>query len=85
MQEVDCEDGDQLTNELHDFVDSVRSGSRPRVDGAAGRDAVALAWRVLDSLRNHAWEGDANGPVGPWQIPSPCGMLFLPQAEQEAA
>ncbi len=84
-QEIDCNRGDQLTNELHDFVHAVRTKSRPRVDGCAGRDAVALAGRILDSLRRHAWDGDATGPVGPWDLPGPCGSLFRPVAEQEAA
>jgi predicted dehydrogenase len=84
-QEVDCNAGDQLTNELQDFLRAVRTNSRPRVDGQAGRDAVAVAARILDSLRRHAWEGDANGPVGPWDVPAPRGALFLPPAEQEAA
>jgi predicted dehydrogenase len=48
---------DQLTRELRHFVDCVRTGSRPRVSGEDGRDAVALACRVLDSVRAHAWEG----------------------------
>ena len=51
----------------------------------SSRDAVALACRVLDSLRKHAWEGDADGPVGPWDVPAARGLLFLPPANQEAA
>jgi predicted dehydrogenase len=84
-QEINCNGGDQLTKELHDFIHAVRTGSRPRVDGVAGRDAVALAGRILDSLRQHAWEGDADGPVGPWDVPPALGQLFLTPANQEAA
>ena len=62
----------------------VRTGRRPRVDGRAGRDAVALAGRVLDSLRVHAWDGDAAGLAGPSHLPPPRGPLFLP-SRQEAA
>jgi predicted dehydrogenase len=83
--ELDCNAGDQLTRELEDFVECVRTGRRPRVDGAAGRDALALAGRVLDSLRNHAWEGDAAGAVGPWQLPAPQGLLFTSPARGAAA
>ena len=85
VQELDCAGGDQLTLELQDFLRCVRTGARPRVDGAAGRDAVALAWAVLDSLRAHAWEGDASGPVGPAQLPAPQGSLFVPAAPGAAA
>jgi len=71
---LDCNQGDQLTRELFDFVQSVTTGSAPRVDGRAGRDAVALAQAVVTSLRQHAW-GDA----------APAGLLFTPPAERKAA
>jgi predicted dehydrogenase len=85
VQEWDCPGGDQLTNELQDFVRCVRTGATPRVDGAAGREAVALASAVLDALRRHAWEGDATGPAGPWQVPAASGPLFTPPAQDTAA
>src|SRR6516164_3134935 len=85
IQEMDCAGGDQLTLELQDFLRCIRTGARPRVDGTAGRDAVALACAVLDSLRAHAWEGDASGPVGPAQLPAPQGSLFVPAAPGAAA
>jgi predicted dehydrogenase len=67
---------DQLTRELRHFVECVRTGSRPRVNGEDGRAAVELACRVLDSLREHAWEGRPDGPKGPSNMPPPCGRLF---------
>jgi predicted dehydrogenase len=67
---------DQLTRELRHFVECVRTGSRPRASGEDGRDAVALACRVLASLREHAWEGRPDGPKGPSNMPPPCGRLF---------
>jgi predicted dehydrogenase len=84
VQELDCNAGDQLSRELQDFVQAVRTGRRPRVDGTAGRDALALACRILDSLRAHSWEG-TDGPAGPWHLPAPRGMLFIPQAKPMAA
>jgi len=68
--------GDQLTAELRHFLDCVRSGRTPRVSGEAGRDALALAHRVLEALRQHQWEGHAEGAVGPNQMPAPIGKLF---------
>jgi predicted dehydrogenase len=76
LQELDCNRGDQLTRELEDFVACVRTGRSPRVDGLAGRDALALAERVLSSLRDHAWEGESGGPTGPHDLPAPRGALF---------
>jgi predicted dehydrogenase len=49
----DCVGGDQLTHELTEFVHCLRFGSKPRVDGSVGRDAVALAEQVLLALEQH--------------------------------
>jgi predicted dehydrogenase len=83
--ERDCNHGDQLTRELQDFIHCIRTGSRPRVSGEDGRDAVALAVRVLESLRFHAWEGDSHGPCGPLNLPPALGALFIPPADEKAA
>jgi predicted dehydrogenase len=83
VQELDCDVGDQLTRELQDFVAAVRTGRPPRVEGRAGRDALAVAGRILDSLRSHPWEG-AGGPAGPHDLPAPRGRLFTPAGQQAA-
>jgi predicted dehydrogenase len=80
--EITCDNGDQLTRELEDFVRCVRTGDRPRVSGADGRDAVALATRVLDSLRSHPWDDTNSGPT---QLPAPLGALFTPAPDELAA
>jgi predicted dehydrogenase len=67
---------DQLTAELRHFVDCVRYNRRPRVTGEDGRDALALAERVLASVRSHQWEGKPDGAVGPMRMPRPAGKLF---------
>lgn len=84
VRQLDCNQGDQLTCELQHFLQCVRTGERPRVGGDEGRDAVALAARVLESLRAHCWEGHAAGPIGPLHPPTPAGPLFR-MAEGEAA
>jgi predicted dehydrogenase len=83
--EVDCNQGDQLTRELEDFVRCVRTRSRPRVSGEDGRDAVALATRVVQSLQNHTWNGDERGSCGPLNLPPARGWLFAPPDERQAA
>jgi predicted dehydrogenase len=85
VQDEVCEAGDQLTRELEDFVASVRTGRSPRVPGEAGRDAIALAARILDSLRRHPWTGEADGPCGPTNMPPPLGRLFDGDAPRRAA
>jgi predicted dehydrogenase len=67
---------DQLTRELKHFVECVRTNRRPRVSGEEGRNAVALACRVLDCVRAHAWNGQAGGPQGANDWPTPNGKLF---------
>lgn len=56
---------DAITAELQDFGESIRTGRSPRVSGEHGRNAVALAERVLEAIEEHAWDGVASGPVGP--------------------
>ena len=67
---------DQLTNELRHFIDCVHSNSTPRVTGEDGRDALAIAERILASVRSHRWNAEAHGPTGPTNMPHPAGKLF---------
>jgi predicted dehydrogenase len=76
---------DQLTSELRDFIDCVRTGRRPRVTGEDGREALALAERILQSVRSHAWEGHPDGAIGPNRMPRPSGWLFEGMSRSEAA
>jgi len=81
--ELDCvRDHDQLTAELRHFVGCVRSGRMPRVSGEDGRDALALADRILASVQRHHWDGSVDGPVGPKAMPLPLGKLFEPDQEE---
>lgn len=84
MREVDLNHGDNLTRELEHFVQCVRTGSAPRVRGQEGRDAIALATRIIDSLNRHSWENRPNGPIGPDQLPNPLGDL-VPESIRRVA
>jgi len=84
--ETDCiSKGDQLTRELRDFIHSVRTGESPRAGGVEGRDAVAVAGRVLESIRVHRWDSGASAPQGPSNLPAPHGSLFRRVAPDVAA
>ncbi|WP_020473503.1 Gfo/Idh/MocA family protein [Zavarzinella formosa] len=75
--ELDCtREMDQLTAELKHFVNCVKTGRRPRVTGDDGRDALALADRILASVQRHPWDGVLDGPTGPKHMPAPLGKLF---------
>jgi predicted dehydrogenase len=79
---IDGKARDQLTAELQQFIDCVRTGTEPCVTGAAGRDAVALAGAILKAIRSHHWGDDHRGPH---QLPEPLGLLFPPPSDQEVA
>jgi predicted dehydrogenase len=85
--ELDCNQGvgDQLTRELEHFVQCVQTGSMPRVSGSDGRDAVALAHRILECIKLHRWDGQEHGPAGPTHLPAPRGPLFIPGEGKAAA
>jgi predicted dehydrogenase len=62
--------GNAIQEEQRDFVRAVREGRTPRVDGAAGRDAVAVAEMILERIEEHAWDGAASGRHGPFAMPA---------------
>ncbi|HEX5471547.1 MAG TPA: Gfo/Idh/MocA family oxidoreductase [Lacipirellulaceae bacterium] len=59
-----------IQEEQRDFVAAVRTGKTPRVDGAAGRDAVAVAEMILERIEEHAWDGMSAGRHGPFAMPA---------------
>ncbi len=59
-----------IEEEQRDFVAAIRTGKTPRVDGQAGRDAVAVAGKILESIHEHAWDGSAAGRQGPFAMPA---------------
>ena len=59
-----------IQEEQRDFVHAAREGKTPRVDGAAGRDAVAVAEMILEQIEEHAWDGTPVGRHGPFVMPA---------------
>lgn len=59
-----------IEQEQLDFVRAIRTGKSPRVDGAAGRDALAVAEMVLQRIEEHAWDGTPAGRHGPLAMPA---------------
>ncbi|MGE3316248.1 MAG: Gfo/Idh/MocA family oxidoreductase [Planctomycetaceae bacterium] len=56
---------DALTEELRSFVDCVRTGRTPIVDGHAAVSALTVADQVLASIAAHQWDGHSRGAIGP--------------------
>jgi len=68
-----------IEEEQCDFVAAIRTGKTPRVDGAAGRDAVAVAGMILASIDDHAWDGSPAGRHGPLSMPA---LPIIPAADR---
>lgn len=70
LEEIEGDSTEPLALELAEFIDSATGGPRPSVSGAAGQRALELAEAVCGKIRSHAWEGTAEGPLGPniWGI-----------------
>jgi predicted dehydrogenase len=71
VDQVQGESREPLALELEDFVQAIRTGSRPKVTGHDALKAIRLADQILQSLRSHPWEGKLDGPTGPLQLPEP--------------
>ncbi len=58
------QDRDALADELETFLECVRNRSTPPVPVEDGVGAVALAEKVVESVKSHRWDGAADGRVG---------------------
>jgi predicted dehydrogenase len=71
VRELDCNQGDQLTRELQEFVHCLRSGTQPRCGGEEGRDALVLAGRILHGIAANADPQAQQGRPGTLFLPVP--------------
>jgi predicted dehydrogenase len=83
IHEVTPRASDSLTEELKHFVRCIPTGAQPKVSGEDGRNAIALATRVLESIQAHPWQGPAAVDATAW--PAPIGHLFSPPEAKAAA
>jgi len=56
---------DQLSAELANFQQAIRSRGIPRVDGRQGLAALEVAEMIAESIQSHQWDGSDSGRVGP--------------------
>ncbi len=71
VDQSQCEGREPLALELEDFVRSIRTGTRPKVNGHDALRAVALADQILQGIETHHWDGVDEGPTGPHWLPEP--------------
>ena len=74
--------GDALTAELKHFIHCVTTGERPKVSGDEGRNAIALATRIVESMQIHSWQTPSVEALPSIDRP---GQLFSPQEAKFAA
>ena len=67
---VEGAEGNALADEQRDLVESIRSGSAPRVTGGQARDVLAVAERILEAIAHHSWDGTTLGRTGPFAAPA---------------
>ncbi len=73
-QDHEYPDTDALALEQQDFLESIRSGRPPRVPGEAGREAVAVAERILQQIAARR----AGEPLRPVHgVPPPHAPFFI--------
>jgi predicted dehydrogenase len=77
--------GDALTAELKHFVHCIVTGTKPKVSGEEGRNAIALATRILESMQIHSWQQQAAEPANSFPWSAPFGQLFSPEEAKSAA
>jgi len=68
MEEFSAPEVNAIAEEHADFQAAVEMGFTPRVSGQAGRDAVAVAERILSAIESHAWDGHRGGRIGPRRL-----------------
>ncbi len=64
IQELTGPDINAILEEQRDFLTAIQTGSQVRVTGRDGRDAVAVAGQILESIAAHSWDGPAATPAG---------------------
>ncbi len=67
--DVQAAETNAIEQELVDFATAIETGRAPRVTGADGRDAVAVAELVLKRVREHRWDGADGRRKGPLAAP----------------
>lgn len=77
--------GDALTAELKHFVHCVTTGAKPKVSGEEGRNAIALATRILESMQIHKWQEKATEQDHSLECPLPLRQLFSSLEVKSAA
>lgn len=64
IQELAGPDINAILEEQRNFLQAIITRGQVRVSGRDGRDAVAVADRILEAIAAHCWDGPAAKPAG---------------------
>lgn len=84
VEDLAVERGNAILDEQHDFMTSIRSRRSPVVCGRQGRDALAVAERIVQAIDAHRWNGQQGSSFGPLALPAPSVLTgpHWPQVEE---
>jgi predicted dehydrogenase len=63
IQHLEVIDVEPLRAEIVSFLEAVRDGKPPAISGSDGRNALSLALRTLDRIREHAEHPGVSGVI----------------------
>lgn len=69
-QQYDVEPVNAILSEQLDWLSAIRCDALPRVGAEQGRQAVAIAQSILDSIETHCWAENAPSLTGPLATPT---------------
>lgn len=65
LQQAEIPATNAIEDELCEFATCIHRGEVPTVDGHAGREALAVALRVVEQIERHQWHDEDQTIVGP--------------------
>lgn len=65
MSELEIPASNAIADEHQDFIRAIATGQPVAVPAQDGHDAVVVAKRILDAIRQHTWSDDPFGARGP--------------------
>jgi predicted dehydrogenase len=71
MERHVADEQNALLEEQRDFVAAIRETREPRVTGQQGREVLAVAEQILESIAAHRWDGENGMRTGPLALPVP--------------
>jgi len=82
-QDVPAVENNAIEQELLDFATAIQTSASPQVTGRDGRDAIAVAEKVLEQVAAHQWDGAIGTRQGALAMPLTPTVLSEPDQWSE--